>query len=154
MSAEGRRTGFMVGVIRMKNLMDAIADPDIARGYVVTLYEGPLLIFGPNRDDDWDHSQWAADAEFQTDELSLRIQVWPSGELERSLRSRGPIAILALGLTLALLMGVILYRMRGWKTRALAAEAALAGGVGAASVASDADVTGVPPITSAEPPAC
>jgi sensor domain CHASE-containing protein len=119
-----RRVGYLIAAIRMKNLMDAIADPDIARGYSVTISEGALQIFGPALSES-DRGTQAADSELQVDELALHIQVWPSPDLETKLRSQGPRITLIAGLMIALVMGTLFYRLETWRARALTAEAKL-----------------------------
>jgi hypothetical protein len=107
----------MVGVIRLRDLLDELASGEVARGLSVTVYEGPWLLYGPAWEESWPESQWASDAEVAIDDLSLKFQVWPSPEMMADLRSRGPLMVLVVGLVLAVATGVLVERLQRWRRR-------------------------------------
>jgi sensor domain CHASE-containing protein len=143
-----RHAGYLVGVIRLRDFIDAVADPAIAQGYSVSIYEGPFLVFGPPWEGNWPQSDWAQDNTFDHDDLALRIQVWPSEELEKRLRSNGPVAILAFSAWIALMVGVLIYRLQRTRERLETIEAAASGDPAAPAAAGEAR-----PLEWVEPPA-
>ena len=101
-----RRAGAIVGVIRTRDLLDALVGREIARGYSISVYEGPFLIFGPVWEESGPESEWTSGAEAQVNELGLRFRVWPTPELLKRMGTSGPVAALAFGLVLAALCAV------------------------------------------------
>ena len=101
--------GTLVGVMRLRDLIDTVVEPELRRGFSVTVYEGPFQVFGPVWAQSGDQGQWARDAVSRVDLLELRVQVWPSEELAERMKSTAPMAVLILGYLLALIVTVIAY---------------------------------------------
>jgi sensor domain CHASE-containing protein len=133
MFANDRVTGCLIGVMRLRDLLDAVLRPAIVGGFSVSVYEGPYLLFGPVWQESGPEAMWEKDATLQMDDLLWTIQVWPGEEMMKKLESSTPRWVLAFGLFLALLVAAGVDRLQTWKRRALAAEAArrepVAGGV-------------------------
>lgn len=107
--SDDRNTGYLIGVMRLRDLVDTVVEPELRRGFSVTVYEGPFQVFGPVWAQSGPEAQWARDAMARVDELALRVQVWPSEELHRKMRSRSPLVILILGYLLALIAAAATY---------------------------------------------
>lgn len=110
--SRGRPTGYVVAVMRVRDLLDALLKPAFARGYSVTVYEGPYLLYGPMWGQGGAEEQYAHDADVRIGALLWRVQLWPSEERARALESWAPVTILVLGLIAALLTSVLVYLVR------------------------------------------
>jgi len=120
----GRGAGFIVGVLRSRDLIDAATKVTLQRGFTIAIYEEPYLIYGAS----WLHSGgeavWSMDRELELGDHSWRVQVWPSKEMLAELRSPAPNSLRILGLVLALVLGTAVYLAQSWRERAFRAEGA------------------------------
>jgi hypothetical protein len=103
---------YLIGVMRPRDLIDALVDPAIRDGYAVSVYEGPYLLFGPDWSNETVGTQWTREVEVVNGELGLRMRIWPSEDLLRQVHSRAPRMVLIAGLVLALLMAVLVRRIQ------------------------------------------
>src|SRR6185503_12623145 len=74
-------TGYVVAVLRLRDVMDDLCRASLKRGYSVAVYEGPFLLFGPVWDEGGDEATWETDAAVRLPGLFWTVQVWPSKEL-------------------------------------------------------------------------
>jgi hypothetical protein len=123
MSDAGRVSGYLIGIVRARDLIDAVLASEIKDGYSVAIYEDPFLIFGPVWLESGRGGEFGNDASFQIGDLSWRLMVWPSPELLSKLSSAGPPVVLVVGFILAALCSIAVYELDRWKRRALDAEA-------------------------------
>lgn len=108
----GRSAGYVVGVLRVRDLLDVMLRRAFARGYTIAVYEGPLQLFGPV----WMYGGPEVFYERYVDvgsgELAWQVQLWPSEEKARTLHSTAPTAILVLGLVASFLASVLVFVLR------------------------------------------
>ena len=112
MPGVGAGSDYLAAVVRVHDLLDALASTSLKRGYSVTVYEGPYLLFGPRWDQGGSPAQYARDAAVLADGLALRVQVWPGEELARQLESPAPLIVLGLGVAVAFLTSLSIYLAR------------------------------------------
>lgn len=115
-----RVTGYLVGVARANDLIDAMARESVERGYSVSVNESSLHVYGPVWLEGGEESSFGNDSRVSVSDLAWDVTVWPSPEELHRLRSAAPRWALALGLALALLLGYTLDRLEAWRRRALA----------------------------------
>jgi sensor domain CHASE-containing protein len=150
MFAQGRGAGFIVGVVRLRDLFDTIFKQGLSEGYTVAVYEDPFLIYGASWLRGGGEAVWARDNDLAFATHSLRIQVWPSADMYSDMRTVGLRLVLVLGWVLAVALAILIERMQTWRGRALRAEAA---GHPAATPAPLADPIPADPGFTPEPPA-
>jgi sensor domain CHASE-containing protein len=121
-SSEGKVIGYLVGVIRLRDLLDVALAPGIRRGYAISVYEGPFLLFGPVWQEAGPESDWEKDVSLSMNRLLWTIQAWPSEELMPRLDTWAEEWTLGFGLFLALLVGFGVDRIAVWKRRTIAAR--------------------------------
>ena len=102
MFAGERPAGYLMGVMRARDLLDVALHQAIVSGYSVTVYEGPYLLYGPTWEQSGPEGQWSRDAELHVGSLGWRIKVWPSAELAARLEGHGASAAVALVALLAI----------------------------------------------------
>ena len=103
---------YVAAVIRVRDLIDAVSTRSVKRGYSVSVFEGPYLLFGPRWDQGGSPAQYAREAEVRADGLAWRVQVWPDETLVARLASPAPRLVLWLGLALGLLTSLVIYLAR------------------------------------------
>jgi sensor domain CHASE-containing protein len=110
---EGSRPiGTVIGVIRLRDLLDELTRPSVLRGFAVAVLEGPYLLFGPVWQDSGPEAGWERDETLQGDGLFWVIQLWPGPELVRRLEARAPAWGLGLGIFLAVVVALGVDRLR------------------------------------------
>src|SRR5262249_27003023 len=115
--------GRVIGFLRLRDLIDAVVKPELARGWSVTVYDGTFLVYGPVWAQSGPEAGWVHDDVAQIDGLSLRAEVWPSEDLEKQMKSFGPALVLALGYLLAVIAAGGVYLMQGEPRRPETANA-------------------------------
>ena len=113
-----RPRGYVVGVIRARDLLDATLRGAFSRGYSVAVYEGPYQIFGPVLTSQGPEVLLASDVAVAAGALMLRLEVWPGEDAARVLNSPAATVILVLGMIVAFLSSVIVYLLRFNRGRA------------------------------------
>jgi sensor domain CHASE-containing protein len=118
MFAAGRGAGFIVGVLRVRDLVDVVAEGGLARGYTVALFEEPYLIYGATKQETGPEKVWAVDNDIDLGDHAWRVQVWPSAELLEIQRSSNADVARIAGALLGILLGAALYLAQAWRKRA------------------------------------
>jgi sensor domain CHASE-containing protein len=124
MFADGRGAGYVVGVLRLRDLLDTVYQQALADGYTVAVYEHPFHVYGGAWLKGGAEVVWARDYDFTLSSHTWRVQVWPSPELLKDMRSRMPLAVQAFGYAMAVLLGLAIFLAQGWRERALLTQAA------------------------------
>jgi sensor domain CHASE-containing protein len=106
------RSDYVAAVIRVRDLIDAVSTGSVRRGYSVSVYEGPYLLFGPRWEQGGPPAQYAREAEVRSGGVAWRVQVWPDETLTARLESPASRLVLWLGVALALLTSLIIYLAR------------------------------------------
>lgn len=119
MKQDGKVTGYLVGMLRVNDLVDAMIGDLLERGYSLSVNEGAFHLYGPVWLEGGDESTFGSEGNVRMGDLDWQLTVWPSAESLRDLRSRLPLIALVAGLLLALLLGIAVDRHRHWKRRAL-----------------------------------
>ena len=70
-------TGFLVGIFRYQDVIPSILH-DVARGYRVTLYDGPDEIYSGGARLTPQDADWVETADVNFEQLTWRAQVWPN----------------------------------------------------------------------------
>lgn len=122
----GRIHGYQVAALRATDVLDALAAGVVRRGYAVHVVEGSRHLFGPDPLESAE-AVWGKEGEARIGDLAWRVTLWPSEELLREWRSRSPLAVLAGGLALALLVGGLVHRLAVARRRKQGPPAAAAG---------------------------
>ena len=109
------RIGWVVGVVRLRDLLDAELGRTVQRGFSAGVYEGTTLLYGANTVDGGPGLRYARDAVVLHGPLLWRVQVWPAEELARQFESWAPQALFVAGMLLAFFVALSLFlgRRRG-----------------------------------------
>lgn len=115
----GGVTGYFVAVFRANDLIDALVQESVQRGFSVSVKESQLQLFGPVWEDGGDESTFESDARVSVSDLGWDVMVWPSAEELKRMRSKALWGFLGVGLVLAIALGFAIDRLESWKRRAL-----------------------------------
>ena len=114
----GQRSGWVVGLLRLNDLLDAELSGAVRRGYSVSVYEGTALLYGANAAEGGPGVRFAREAAVLRGPLLLRVQVWPAEELASQLESWLPQVFLIMGMLLAFFVSLSLFLGRRRPTAA------------------------------------
>lgn len=113
--------GYIVGMFRVQAMLDSILPPSIAPLYGVAVFNGAEQIFRRAGDPAESGRDWIQQAAVSPHGIAWQVRVWPHEELLRH-RSPLPQAVLAGGLTLALLLAVAVHFAQVARLRAREVE--------------------------------
>jgi len=113
--------GYIVGMFGMHAMLDSILPSSIAPLYAVDVFSGGKRIYHRARDAAESTQEWAQEADVSLHGLAWQVRVWPREEI---LQHRAPLpqAVLAGGLSLALLLAVAVHYAQVAHARALEVE--------------------------------
>lgn len=113
--------GYIVGMFGMHAMLDSILPSSIAPLYAVDVFSGGKRIYHRARDAAESTQEWAQEADVSLHGLAWQVRVWPREEF---LQHRAPLpqAVLAGGLSLALLLAVAVHYAQVAHARALEVE--------------------------------
>jgi len=111
----GRPQGFVVGVLRVQDLLDGVLEKTVQRGFAVSVYEGPEFIFGTQLADVGPGYDYERETAVARDAIVWRVQVWPADDFFKTIDSHGPILLFLAGLVLAFFVSLTVYL---WRERA------------------------------------
>lgn len=113
--------GYIVGMFGMHAMLDSILPSSIAPLYAVDVFSGGKRIYHRARDAAESTQEWAQEADISLHCLAWQVRVWPREEF---LQHRAPLpqAVLAGGLSLALLLAVAVHYAQVAHARALEVE--------------------------------
>jgi len=106
------RTGWLVGVTRLPELVDAALARTTQAGFDAGVFEGPTLLHGVRTDDGGPGVRFARDAVVVRGPLLWRVAVWPDEELTRRLQSWDPIGLFITGMLLAFFVALSIHLWR------------------------------------------
>ncbi len=106
------RRGWLVGVVRLRDLLDLELARSVQRGFAVSVFEGVTLLYGARPDSAGPAVRLSSESLLLRGPLVWRIQVWPADELTRRLESWGPVGLFAAGSLLALFVAMTVYLWR------------------------------------------
>ena len=109
---DGRIRGFLVGVDRLRDVMDEVLSRTVRQGFATGIYDGPELVYGSRLADGGSGIGDARETAVVRDAVVWRIEVWPADELTRRLDPRAPAAVFVLGMLLALFVSLCVYMWR------------------------------------------
>ncbi len=116
--------GMIVAVHDVQALLDDILGSDIAPGYGVRVMDGPDVIYLRDRSADDVEPRFHQGADVRLPKAEWRVSVWPLAKTLSAARTPLPRAVLAGGLTLALLLAVATRLAQVARLRAIEAESA------------------------------
>jgi len=108
----GRRVGLVAGVIRVRDLADSLALPDMVRGLQISIREGTVHVYGPEPSEWFETWRMFDSAPVRVGDLRWSLDFWPTGERLDRLRSLWPPLTLVVGLLAALGAGYSTYTRR------------------------------------------
>jgi hypothetical protein len=108
----GRRLGWTVGVMRLRELLDAGLQRTLHDGFSAGVLEGPTLLHGASSEEAGPGGRYARDATVVRGPLIWNVEVWPGEDLTAQLESRGPVALFLAGMVLAFFASVGVYLWR------------------------------------------
>jgi len=113
---EGRRRGWIVGVMRLGDVVDAGLRRTIRDGFGAGVLEEQTLLYGARVADAGRGERYARGATVIRGPLSWNVEVWPDEQLTGELESPGPAALFIAGMLLAgfVSVSVYLWRERVW----------------------------------------
>ncbi len=139
--------GFIMGVFQVQSLFNDLLRQDIAPGYGIHITEGEQTVYHRGPPLTVDLAPWRQTAAVTLSNRTWRVKLWPLPEELAVMRSALPLAVLAGGLIVALLLGFAVHwaqvarartRQAEQATRELASSQALAAmGQAAAMIAHD-----------------
>ncbi|HEC13965.1 MAG TPA: PAS domain S-box protein, partial [Acidiferrobacteraceae bacterium] len=100
-----RFDGFMLGVFRIRGLLDNILAEVITEGYAIQIFDGNEKIYQRNVATAHTDTVWGQEQDLRFDGINWRLRLWPTTVLLAKLHSLLPVIALTVGLVLALLMG-------------------------------------------------
>lgn len=104
--------GSVVAVARARDIFDGLFEDRFEVGYVVSVFEGFLQLYGPLWTDGGDEVTWMNETSTLSGDLGIKIQMWPSPELLKEFQSIAHILLLVWGGILALFTGFAIHRLR------------------------------------------
>lgn len=105
-----RVSGYLLGVTRATDLIDALVREPVQRGYSVQVNEGVFHVYGPVWLEGGEESTFGKESELKLGDLEWKVMVWPSAESLGNLRSALVHGVLVMGILLAILVGVVIDR--------------------------------------------
>jgi sensor domain CHASE-containing protein len=96
-------SGYLVGVARVRDLLDQAVQEELRSGYSIAVHEGPYLLYGPEPTTEGPEAErfsWTTDIE--VDGLKWKVEAWPGKELSERLRSPIPLALLSIGVMIGI----------------------------------------------------
>lgn len=101
---EERFDGFIAGVFRVEDMLDALLRDRIAHGFGVAIYDGAHRLFASEDEPPGDGARERA---LEVQGATWRLRVWPTPALRAASRSAMPELVLAGGLAAAVLLGLV-----------------------------------------------
>lgn len=103
--------GLIVGVFQVQPLLDKLLPEHIAPGYGIRLAEGDQLIYQRGSPAAAERTGWSQETDIVLENLKWRARVWPQARALTAMRSPpSPAAVLAGGLSLAVLLALAVHR--------------------------------------------
>ncbi len=112
----GNFSGFIVGVFRIKSLLDLILPTQVLEKYTVEVWQGNEQLYSYHSN--LKHNQWGETQELSIYGTTWLIKVYPTAQLITQVRSLLPIFILFSGLITGWTFALMLYLRRVSKWRA------------------------------------
>ncbi len=106
------RLGWVVGLVRLHDLLDESLSQTVQRGFSAGVYEGPTLLYGANSQDGGPGARYARDVAVLRGPLLWRVQLWPAEDLAGAYESQAPQELFVSGLLLAFFVALSLYLWR------------------------------------------
>ncbi len=101
---------YLVGVLRARDLLDAVLQRTIRHGFQVAVFDGGNRIFGA--DEEGAGMEVARDTAVQRDAILWRLVVWPADEQMGRYDSWASQAVLGLGMLLAFTASLVVFLWR------------------------------------------
>jgi sensor domain CHASE-containing protein len=117
-----RLTGYLMGVARATDVIDALVRDVVKRGYSVQVTEGVFQVYGPVWLEGGEESTFGNESELKVGDLDWKVMVWPSTDLLGGLRSPLLYVMLGFGILLAIAIGVMIDRDERRKRRTAESE--------------------------------
>ena len=97
--------GFILGVFRIKSLLDKLLDDNVAPGYALAIFDGKEEIYRRSFSENSRQmeTQWTQEAEINFEGVTWQLKVWKTSELLTAEQSLLPRFVLAGGLVVAVL---------------------------------------------------
>jgi PAS domain S-box-containing protein len=109
-------SGFIVGVFRIKPLVDKTLINNVTQKYAIAIFEGKEEIYRrsyPATVSEIRGQEWAHEKEIKFNEIPWRIRVWANSALLNKEQSLLPTVVLSTGLAMAVLLGLSVYLTQG-----------------------------------------
>lgn len=106
------RLGWLVGLVRLHDLLDERLSQTVQRGFSASVYEGPTLLYGPDSQDGGPGARYARDVAVLRGPLLWRVQLWPADDLAKSYESQAPQELFVSSLLLAFFVALSVYLWR------------------------------------------
>lgn len=106
------RLGWVVGLVRLRDVLDEGLSQTVQRGFSAAVYEGPTLLYGANSQEGGPGARYARDVAVLRGPLLWRVQLWPAEDLAREYESQAPQALFVSSFLLACFVALSLYLWR------------------------------------------
>lgn len=93
--------GFILGVFRIEELLDAILQNNADLGYAIAIFEGDRLLYVQNKNNSFDRREWIHETTVNLEDVTWRVRISPTPELLDRLDSPLPEGVLGLGTAIA-----------------------------------------------------
>lgn len=110
--------GFVLGVLRVPELLDPIFNEHVALGHSMVVFDGEEEIHRRSDAIRQHEEEWGQETELRLRDVTWRLRVWPTPERMAKARSPLPQVALVAGLVMALLLSVTIHLMQTARRRA------------------------------------
>ncbi len=117
-------SGFIVGVVRVRELFDAILLPTLAPGYSVAIFDGDEKIYDHAFSPFPAEPDWVVENKIAEYHVDWRVKLWPNPEWVNARKSPLPLAVLLSGIFTAGLLALTIHLAQSNRRKALESDAA------------------------------
>lgn len=107
-----RRLGWIVGVMRLRDVVDAGLQRTLHDGFSAGVFEGPTLLYGASTEEAGAGARYTQEATVLRGPLIWKVEVWPGEDLANELDSQGPPALFVAGMLLAMFASASVFMWR------------------------------------------
>jgi len=103
--------GYLIGVVRVRDLLDESLHQELKNGYSIAVHEGPYLLYGPEPTTEGrDAERFSRFAEVEVEGLKWKVEAWPGRQLTPRLRSPAALVVLVIGVMFGVFAAAVVSR--------------------------------------------